>query len=246
MPDLPVLIFALLLVAASSVIQGTTGFGFNILVVPLLSLFFDPKVVVPTVILHNIVLDGFVLASAWRFANLRRIWLLVLMGVLGTPIGVLLLSVVNPDPLRVIIGLIVVVTGLALLLGFRRTIANELIASGVAGSLGGASNSLVGMAGPPVILLFANQGMPAQEFRANIVTYFAIITAFAIVFFALKGSLNDDVFTLTAVTMPATVVGVLAGIRLHHRVSSELFLRASMVLVVLAGAASFAAGVLAL
>ncbi len=246
MPDPPLFVFALLLVGTSAVIQGTTGFGFNILVVPLLSLFFDPKVVIPTVIIHNIVLDGLVLATAWQSANLRRIWVLVLAGVLGTPVGVLLLSIINPEPLRVAIGLVVVLTGIALLLGFRRTIANELVASGVAGSLGGTMNSLVGMAGPPVILLFANQGMAPEEFRANIVTYFTIITVLAIASFWAKGSLDADVLTLAAVTMPATVLGVLLGIRLHSRVSGEQFLRASLFLVVLAGSASFIAGLLAL
>jgi uncharacterized membrane protein YfcA len=161
-------------------------------------------------------------------------------------VGVLLLSIVDPEPLRVAIWLIVVLTGTAQLMGFRRTIANERVASAVAGSLGGASNSLVGMAGPPVILLFANQNVAPEEFRANIVAYFLIITFLALATFWAKGSLDSDVLTLAGVTMPATVIGVVLGIRLHSRISGDLFLRASLGLVVLAGCASLIAGVLAL
>jgi uncharacterized membrane protein YfcA len=243
-PDLPVLIFALALVAASSTLQGTTGFGYNILVVPLLALFIDPKVVVPTVILQNVLLDSAVLATAWRQVDVRRVWLLVAAGLAGTPIGVLLLGVVDPEPLRLLIGLVVVFTGVAMLAGLKRTISDERMASGVAGAAGGMMNGLVGMAGPPVILLFANQGMPPLQFRANIVTYFTSITVIAVASFWLRGALTHDVTELTAATMPAVALGVLAGIRLHGRVPVELFHRMSLVLVIIAGASATIIGLL--
>jgi uncharacterized membrane protein YfcA len=246
MPGTPLLIVALALVAGSAVIQGMVGFGFNILVVPLLALFIDPKVVVPTVILHNVLLDCVVLASAWRFANLRRIWVLVLAGMVSTPVGVILLGVVNPEPLRIFIGLAVVASGTALLMGVQRTLSNEYAASAVAGSMGGAMNGLVGMPGPPVILLFANQGMEPREFRANIVTYFTVITFIAVGSYWLHGALTRDVLVLTLVTLPATAVGVLFGIRLHGRVSVEAFLRVSLVLVILAGSSALVAGLVSL
>ncbi len=100
MPDPALLVFALVVVAVSATLQGTTGFGYNILVVPLLALFIDPKTVIPAVILHNIVIDLAVLVTAWRFVNLRRIWRLLLAGLIGTPIGVLIQGIIDPDPLR--------------------------------------------------------------------------------------------------------------------------------------------------
>jgi uncharacterized protein len=111
MPDLSVLLFALILVSVGAVVQGTIGFGYNILVVPLLALFIAPKEVVPTVLLNTVLLDGVVLAAAWRQVSVRRIWLLTLTGLMTTPIGVLLLDVVDPQPVRVLIGLIVVLSG---------------------------------------------------------------------------------------------------------------------------------------
>lgn len=246
MPDAPLLLVALALIAGSSTLQGATGFGYNILVVPVLALFIDPKVVIPVVILHNVLLDCIVLATAWRFVSLRRIWLLIAAGVASTPAGVLLLGVLNPEPLRVLIGFAVVLTGLAMLSGFRRPISNEHLASGFAGSLGGAMNGLIGMAGPPIILLFANQGMGPREFRANIVTFFTIITFIAVASFWLDGALTDDVLTLALATIPATTLGVFLGIKIHGRVSTELFYRVSLTLVILAGATAAIAGLLSL
>lgn len=246
MPDAPLLLLALVLVFASATLQGTTGFGYNILLVPLLALYIDPKVVVPTIILHNVLLDLAVLVTARREVNLQRIRLLVLAGLVTTPIGVVLLGVADPEPLRVLIGMVVVLTGVAMLAGFRRSFRDERVASGVAGSLGGMMNGLIGMAGPPVILLFANQGMPPLEFRANIVTYFTAITFVAVVALALDGAITDDVTSLTAATIPATALGVVAGILLHGRVPVELFTRLSLVLVILAGGLAFLAGIVAI
>ena len=242
MPALPLVVLAFVLVAACAVVQGATGFGFNILAVPLLVLFIDPKVVVPTIILQNVLLDCAVLAASWRFANFRRIWLLVLAGITGTPVGVILLRFVDPEPLRVVIGLAVMLSGAAMLLGVRRTLANENFASAVAGFVGGSMNGLVGMAGPPVILLMANQAVEPREFRANIVTYFTVITFFAVASLWAGGQVTHDAVVLSLALVPGTALGVLAGIRLHSRVPIELFLRASLVLVIVAGASAFAVG----
>ena len=246
MPDAPLVLVALVLVAGSATLQGTTGFGYNILLVPLLSLFVDPKVVIPTIILHNVLLDSVVLATAWRSVRLRRIWLLLVAGLIATPLGVLLLGVLDPEPLRLLIGLTVVVTGTLMLAGWRRRISNDRLASGIAGSVGGMMNGLIGMAGPPVILLFANQGMAPSEFRANIVTYFTVITIVAVAAFWLEGALTRDVVSLTAATVPATALGVVLGIRLHGRVPVELFYRVSLLLVILAGGIALVASTVAL
>ena len=246
MPELPLLLLAFVLVAGSAVVQGTTGFGFNILVVPLLALFIDPKLVIPTIILNNVLLDCAVLGTSWRYVSPGRIWLLVVAGLIATPIGVLLLSVLNPEPVRVLIGLVVVGSGVAMLAGVKRQITDERLASGVAGASGGLMNGLIGMAGPPVILLFANQSMPPREFRANIVTYFTAITIIAVAAFWLNGDLTDDVLQLTAATLPATSLGVLLGIHLHSRVPIETFHRVSLLLVVLAGITALIAGIIAI
>ena len=246
MPDLPLLLLALALVTGSAVVQGTTGFGYNILVVPLLALFIDPKVVIPTVILNNVLLDCALLGTAWRDVTPGRIWLLVLAGLIATPIGVVLLGVIDPEPIRVLIGLAVVLSGVAMLSGVRRRIRDERLASTVAGASGGLMNGLIGMAGPPVILLFANQAMPPSQFRANIVTYFTAITFIAVAAFWLNGALTEEVLWLTLATIPATSLGVVLGIRLHSRVPVDTFLRVSLLLVVLAGGTALVAGVVRL
>lgn len=237
---------ALLLVAVSATVQGTTGFGFNILAVPFLTLFIDPKLVIPSIILLNVLLDVVLLATVWRHVSISRIWLLVLAGLLATPVGVVLLGIIDPEPVRVIIGVAVVTSGLAMLAGVRRTITDERIASGVAGSLGGLLNGLIGIAGPPVILLFANQGMAPLQFRANIVTYFTAITIIAAISFWLDGALTDEALLLAAATVPATIIGVAAGIWLHSRVPLEAFHRLSLLLVVMAGVTALVTGLASL
>lgn len=242
MPDTGLLVGAILLITASATLQGTTGFGFNILAVPVLALFIEPQVVVPVIVLLSVLLNCLVLGTSLPYLNLGRIRLLLLACVAGTPVGVVLLSTFDPGPVRLVIGLVVLMTGLIMLAGWRRPLSDERLASGLAGSLGGAMNGFIGMAGPPVIFLFANQGMAPAEFRTNIVAYFLLTSCVALGAFALNGSLTGEVLGLTAVTIPGTVLGVLLGIRLHHRVSLALFHRLSLLLVTIAGVTALIAG----
>lgn len=237
-----VLIASAVFALAASVLQGVTGFGYNIIVIPLLAIYVEPAAAVIAVILHNVVLNTVLLLHAWRALRVRRIWLLTLAGTAATPFGALLLRVIEPAPARVIIGVFVTATGLAMLAGFTRAIRNERLASAVVGFAGGITNGAAGMAGPPVILFFANQGMPPREFRANIVGFFAVLTLVAVPSFAATGVLTAERAQFGLALMPAVIIGVIGGLALHRHVSDRVFRRLTLGLVVLAGAIALVTG----
>lgn len=237
-----VLIASAVIVLAASVLQGVTGFGYNIVVIPLLTIYLEPAAAVTAVVLHNVVLNAVLLLNAWRSARVRRIWLLALAGAVATPAGALVLRAIEPAPARIIIGVFVIATGVAMLAGFTRAFRSERLASGVVGLAAGVTNGAVGMAGPPVILFFANQGMPPREFRANIVAFFAVATLVAVPSFVATGVLTPERARFGAALMPAVIAGVVAGVILHPRVSDRTFRRLTLTLVVLAGAVALMTG----
>ncbi|MBM3940807.1 MAG: sulfite exporter TauE/SafE family protein [SAR202 cluster bacterium] len=246
MPELPILIAALMLIFGTAIVNGVTGFGYNILAIPLLALLLEPEAAITAVIVHNVALNGIVLFDARKSVRPGRIWLLTLAGAVATPFGALILRAVDPGPLRVFIGAMVTLTGIAMLTGFRKAIRNESVASGVVGGASGLLSGSIGAAGPPVILFFANQGMDPREFRANIVAFFNVMTYIAIVSFISTGVMTVDRATLGMMTMPAAVLGVVLGIRLHGRVPAARFRKLTLALVLVAGVSAMYAGVRAL
>ena len=243
MPEPSILAVSVTIALLASVLQGITGFGYNIIVIPLLALYLEPAHAVVAVMVNNVVLNSLMLAFFWRAVCVGRIWLLTLAGVVATPAGALALRAVDPGAARIAIGVVVMGTGLAMLAGFRRTIRNEAAASGLIGTAGGVLNGAVGMAGPPVILFFANQGLRPGEFRANIVAYFAVLTAVAAPSYAMTGTLTAERALFGLLLTPALVVGVLAGVALHRRVPEQAFRRLTLGLVVLAGVVALGTGV---
>ena len=86
------LVIAVFGVFAAALLRGFTGFGFGLAAVPLLSLALAPARVVPLVVVLQVIVGVGGLRSAWRLCDWRAVRALSPGLVLGTPIGVAMLT----------------------------------------------------------------------------------------------------------------------------------------------------------
>lgn len=235
-------ILAFIAVLLASLVAGLTGFGFAIVAVPILMILMPPKVVVPLVQLLSTVLQIVVLVEARKWADLRRMWPLILTGVAGVPLGTYLLLILDPETLRILVGAVVVVSALAMLAGWRWSVRNEKLASVPVGLAGGALGGSTGMPGPPVILFFANQGMAKQTFRANLVLYFTCVGLMAVVSLLVGGLIAEEVLVRWVGLLPAVGFGTWAGVWLARRTNQARFRQITLGVLVLTGVAAIASG----
>src|SRR5471030_122389 len=101
------LILALAGVFAASVLRGFTGFGFGLAAVPLLSLALPPAQVVPLVVTLQAVIGVAGLRTASAECDWRAVGVLLPGLVLGVPIGLLILTELPPNPVRLVIGAVI-------------------------------------------------------------------------------------------------------------------------------------------
>ena len=242
MVDLPLVIASAVAIFVAALVQGLTGFGFVMLAAPIMTAFIEPKIVVPVMVIQTALLNVAILVHARHWLNLRRVWVLLLSGASATPLGAYLLVALDPAVLKVAIGVIVGATALTMLAGYSRTFAREKLASAPVGAASGLLNSATGLAGPPVVLFFANQGVDPREFRANIVAHFTVLNVATVPAFVVSGVFTRDTVLFGLAVLPAALVGVAAGIALSGWVSRALFLRLALMLVVFAGVGSIVAG----
>ena len=242
MPELAIILGTAAAVFAAGVVQGTTGFGYGIVAVPILAGFPDPKLIVPMIVTQGIFVNSLVALHARRYFEPRRVWLLIATGIAFTPIGALLLVRLNSDVLRIMVGAMVGLTALAMLFGFRRSARNELLASIPVGAAGGVLTAATGLAAAPVVLFFTNQKLDPRVFRANTVFFGISLSIASLPSFIIGRVLSFDALTLGALAFPAGVMGIFAGIWLSSRVSVTAFRRLALVVVVFASAASITAG----
>ena len=83
-------ILAVLFVA--TLVRSTLGFGEALIAVPLLALFIPIQVAAPVVVLISMTVAAIALIQDWRHVHFRSASWLVVSTLIGTPLGLLLLT----------------------------------------------------------------------------------------------------------------------------------------------------------
>ena len=240
--SLTIIIAGLLAIFLAGITQGLTGFGFALVSVPIVIIFLSPKIVVPIVIMHSILINTVILFEARKWVDLKRIWPLMIAGIVGMPLGTYLLIVLDVGVLKMFIGAVIIPFAIAFLIGFKKQIKNEKVAFAPVGFISGFLMGSTTLAGPPVILFFVNQGVEKQTFRANLAAYFTVLALVTIPAFALGGIITTAVIKYAIWFLPATIFGAITGIKLAHKVEEKLFRNIALIVVTIAGLLSIASG----
>ncbi len=225
--DLVVLI-AITFLAAT--VNGALGYGFSSITVPVALLFYTNRILNPALVLVELVINTYVLLINRH--SVPHIWkrvLPMLFGVfLGVGLGSYLLSMVQPGWVK----LLTYVTLLPLLLlqtaGIRKPIRAEK-AIGVPFGMGiGTLYSVTTISGPPLALLFNNQGYAKQDFRAALAvirTAESSLTAVAYFFIGLYSAGSMEIIPYI---VPSVLIGIPLGTWLIRWMEPETFRRICM------------------
>ncbi|MCD4701876.1 MAG: sulfite exporter TauE/SafE family protein [Candidatus Aegiribacteria sp.] len=208
---------------AGAFLQGLTGFGYSLFSLPLLVFLMPVSSAVPMLCLTSIFLNLSVFLKARKSLDFRRILPLLVSGVAALPAGIWLLKTSDESTLKIIIGVIVTLSSVIYLSGFRVNIKREKLAMLPVGLLSGLLNGATTFSGPPVILFFANQKVAKHQFRASLAAYFLLLNIAAIPAFFAGGLLTGEAVLNTLFLFPAVVLGVLLGIRMADVVSEKKF-----------------------
>lgn len=215
---------AILIACGAALCQSLTGFGFALVMVPLLSLVWDVKsTVVTSTVLGAVTLVPLVF-QARRHIHRPTVAALLAGSLVGIPPGLLILDWIDPEALKILVG--VVVIG-ASILAYRvrevRTmqpgVAPAVAAGAVSGVLGGSTS----MGGPPAIFYLLGTERDLEVFRGTLLAFFLPNSLIRIGGFAAMGRVTPDVLRISAIALPAMAVGLLAGAWLRYRVREEVF-----------------------
>ncbi len=221
-------LIAITFVAAT--VNGALGYGFSSITVPVALLFYINRVLNPALVLVEVVINSYVLLINRH--SVPHIWKRVLPIVLGVPIGVAVgsyvLFIVQPGWIKFFTYVMLLPLILLQAAGVRKPIRSEK-AVGVPFGMGiGTLYSVTTISGPPLALLFNNQGYAKQEFRAAlslIRVAESVITAVAYFFLGLYSIENAQ---LLPYIVPSVLVGIPLGTFLIGWMDAETFRRLCM------------------
>ena len=228
----------------AAVCYSVTGFGFALVMTPLLTLAWDVKsAVVTSVVLSTAALVP-LLVEVRAHVPVSHASLLVLGSFAGIPLGVALLEGLDASALQVLVASTVIAASLLLYFAphiqdARESSQGQLATGFVSGVVGGSTS----MGGPPIVLYLLGRERDVKSFRATLLAFFLPGSVLQIAILAAVGRITEDVLLLFAAALPAVIRGLLAGAAVRRRVQPERF-RALVIAVLIATSAAVLASAL--
>jgi len=211
-------------------VNGALGYGFSSLTVPLALVFYTNRILNPAVIVIEVFLNLYVL-----FINrdgLPVVWKRVfpiLIGLLpGIAAGAFVLTWLQPGWIKFSTYTVILPLILIQAAGWRRPVRSTWLIGLPFGTVLGILYSVTTISGPPLAILFNNQGLVKNEFRAGLaLVRVAESSVTAIVYYQL-GLFIAESQTILLALIPSVVVGVPLGANLIRRLDAETFRRICM------------------
>ena len=218
-------------------VAGLTGFGTGITALPLWLYAVPPVLAGPLVVVCSIVAQVQTLPAIWHAIDFKRVLPFIWGGLLGVPVGTLLLPHISVSAFRLGVGvLLIVYCGFLLMRRIRFHIQwGGRVADGVAGLCGGVLGGMAGLSGPPPTIWTGLRGWEKDARRGVLQSYNFSILTFALVSQAFAGLITAELGWLVLIALPGTLLGAFLGRRLYGRLDTVKFDRVVLTLLLIAG-----------
>jgi hypothetical protein len=227
------------ILALSQLIYATIGFGAGLVAVSLLAMVLpDLADAVVILMVLTFATEVWVLAHHWRHVRGRLLlWLVPPMAV-GLWFGTELLQAGTGVGLKRALGAVVAAAGLWFLWQERKAAGRGLLNSSndsihnkhanrwwsmPAGFASGLLGGLFGTGAPPVVMLFKGLRLPKATFRSTMLSYFLLMSVVRCGMYLQSGLLSRRLAIAAACLLPAGLIGIWLGMKLHHRIAEHQF-----------------------
>jgi hypothetical protein len=211
-------------------VNGAIGYGFSSLTVPLALVFYTNRVLNPAVVLIEVLINVYVLVI--NRAGVPAVWRRVfpiLVGLLpGIGLGALLLNLIQPSWVKLVTYALILPFILVQAAGWRRPIQSSWAVGLPFGGGLGVLYSLTTISGPPLALLFNNQGLVKNEFRAGLALVRVAESSLTAIVYWHLGLFTSESLALTPAFALAMLVGIPLGAWAIRHMASETFRRICM------------------
>lgn len=211
-------------------VNGALGYGFSSLTVPVGLVFFANRVLNPALVLVEVFINLYVLVinrAAIR-AVWHRVWPIIIGLAPGVALGSYLLASLHPDWLKFATYCLLLPLILLQAAGIRHPIRAEKAVGLPFGAGLGFLYSVTTISGPPLALLFNNQGLVKTEFRAGLALIRvaeSCLTAFA---YYQLGLFTAEAMQVGSWIVPSVLLGIPLGAWAIRRLDAETFRRVCM------------------
>jgi len=211
-------------------VNGALGYGFSSLTVPVALVFYSNRILNPALVVIEVFINLYVLFINRQ--SVPAVWkrvLPILIGLLpGVALGSYLLASLHPGWIKFVTYAVLLPLILVQAAGLRRPVRSERLIGLPFGMGLGFLYSVTTISGPPLAILFNNQGLVKNEFRAGLgLIRVAESTLTAVVYYHLGLFAAESQSVLWAI-IPSVLIGIPLGAYFIRRLDAETFRRICM------------------
>src|SRR6266576_1727272 len=227
--DTAVLVLAGITLLAAFV-NGALGYGFSSLTVPIALVFYTNRVLNPALVVIEVFINLYVLFI--NRESVPAIWkrvVPILIGLLpGIALGSYLLASLHPGWIKFVTYTVLLPLILVQAAGLRRPIRSVRLIGLPFGTALGFLYSVTTISGPPLAILFNNQGLVKKEFRAGLALIRVAESSLTAIVYYHLGLFVAESQSILWMIIPSVLVGIPLGAYLIRRLDAETFRRICM------------------
>lgn len=195
----------------AATVRGFAGFGTALVYLPLAAQVLSPFQAITTLVVFDLIGPLPLVRRAVRDCETRDLVRLVSGLVLALPLGLYALTMIPPEIFRYGVSIIALALLVCLVSGLRYggPLSPPLIYA--TGGMAGFLQGVVGLPGPPVILLYMASTLPVQVIRANTFLFLMATDLVLLPMLALFGRLDLSALLLGAALVVPNMLGSVLG-----------------------------------
>ena len=233
MPGLSQLVVTAVILFVGSTVLSTIGFGIGMVSMPVMLLVLHPHTAVVTLNTVAVGLEAGVVLQSKSSLRVREILPIAVSGLLGVPVGVLVLSSADPGMLRTgIAGLVIALAALSSV-NWRVPMVRSPVLGLLTGCVVGMMLASSGIGSPLIALFLLARGWPRHAVRASLSFVFILTDLASVVGYGIAGLITTERLIVILIALGPVLLGLKAGGMLVDRLSERMF-RLSVVTVTIA------------
>jgi uncharacterized membrane protein YfcA len=222
---------------AGGFVTGLAGFGTGLTALVFWLLVLSPTTASTLVVVCSVAAQSVTLHRIWHAIEWRRIVPFVLPGLIGVPLGVMLLTHIDVRMFKLCIGgILIAYSAQGLFLKSGQTILwGGRIADGVIGFGGGVLGGLAGLSGPLPTMWVNLRDWTRDQKRSVIQLFNLTILVAALVTHAVGGLMTGALVSAASIALPGAGLGAWLGYIAYTRMNDHQFAKVILLVLGLSG-----------
>ena len=213
-------------------VLSTIGFGIGMTTIPILLFVLEPQTVIVVVNTVSVALFILIVHQNRDELPFRRVGPWAAAGLLGVPVGVLILKDSDAGLLKIAITSVTIVLTLVVAFNVRARIPSGLLVGLVVAFVVSVTLNALGIGGPIMALYMLTQNWSRNAVRGALSLYFLFVEAAGVIGYGIAGLLTTERIALILIAVVPVTLGFLLATYLVKRMNDVVFRRATVVAII--------------